>query len=108
VTVGGGSDSPITPYYPLLGLWQATTRRIEGSDETIGREEVISAEEALTLYTRNGAYLSFAETERGMLRPGMLADWIALSVDPLTAAPDALRAASVRMTAVGGEVVHGG
>ena len=108
VIVGGGSDSPITPYSPLLGLWQATTRRIEGSDEAIGREEVISAEEALTLYTRNGAYLSFAETERGMLRPGMLADWIALSVDPLTAAPDELRAASVRMTAVGGEVVHGG
>jgi hypothetical protein len=108
VIVGGGSDSPVTPYYPLLGLWQATTRRIEGSDEAIGREEVISAEEALTLYTRNGAYLSFAETERGMLRPGMLADWIALSVDPLEATPDALREAKVAMTAVGGEVVHGG
>jgi len=108
VIVGGGSDSPVTPYPPLLGLWQATTRRIEGSDEAIGREEVISAEEALTLYTRNGAYLSFAEHERGMLRPGMLADWIALSVDPLKADPDAVHAATVRMTAVGGEVVHGG
>lgn len=108
VVVGGGSDSPVTPYSPLLGLWQATTRRIEGSDEAIGREEVISAEEALTLYTRNGAYLSFAEHERGMLRPGMLADWIALSVDPLTAGPDRVHEATVRMTAVGGEVVHGG
>jgi predicted amidohydrolase YtcJ len=108
VIVGGGSDSPVTPYDPRLGLWQATTRRIEGSDEAIGREEVISAEEALTLYTRNGAYLSFAESERGMLRPGMLADWIALSVDPLKATPDELRAAEVVMTAVGGEVVHGG
>ena len=108
VVVGGGSDSPITPYSPLLGLWQSTTRRIEGSDEAIGREEVISAEEALTLYTRNGAYLSFAEHERGMLRPGMLADWIALSVDPLEADPDAVHEATVRMTTVGGEVVHGG
>jgi predicted amidohydrolase YtcJ len=108
VVVGGGSDSPITPFSPLLGLWQATTRRIEGSDEAIGREEVISAEEALTLYTRNGAYLSFAEHERGMLRPGMLADWIALSVDPLKADPDRVHEATVRMTAVGGEVVHGG
>jgi predicted amidohydrolase YtcJ len=108
VVVGGGSDSPITPFSPLLGLWQATTRRIEGSGEAIGREEVITAEEALALYTRNGAYLSFAEHERGMLRPGMLADWIALSVDPLTADPDQVHEARVRMTAVGGAVVHGG
>jgi predicted amidohydrolase YtcJ len=108
VIVGGGSDSPVTPYPPLLGLWQATTRRIEGCDKAIGKEEAVSAEAALAMYTRDAAYLSFSEHERGILRPGMLADWVALSVDPLECDPEALRDASVLATAVGGEIVHGG
>jgi predicted amidohydrolase YtcJ len=107
VVVGGGSDSPVTPYPPLLGMWQARTRCIEGSDEAIGREEAVSAEEALAMYTRDAAYLSFAERERGILRQGMLADWVALSVDPLECDPEALRKASVLATVVGGELVHG-
>lgn len=108
VTVGGGSDSPITPYPPLLGLWTARTRHIEGSDEPIGAEEAVSGEQALAMYTRNAAYVSFSEHERGMLRPGMLADWTALSVDPVSCDPEALRGADVLATAVGGTLVHGG
>lgn len=108
VVVGGGSDSPITPYAPLLGLWQARTRRIEGSDEPVGREQSVSGEEALALYTRDAAYVSFSERERGVLRPGLLADWTALSVDPVLCDAEALREAKVLATAVGGELVHGG
>ena len=107
VVVGGGSDSPVTPYPPLLGMWQARTRHIEGGDEAIGREQAVSAEEALAMYTRDAAYLSFSEHERGILRPGMLADWVALSVDPLECDPKALRDAAVIATAVDGELVHG-
>jgi predicted amidohydrolase YtcJ len=106
VVVGGGSDSPITPYQPLLGLWQARTRRIAGTDEPIGRLQAVSGEEALALYTRAAAYVSFSEHERGMLRPGLLADWTALSVDPIGCAAEALQAARVLATAVGGQVVH--
>jgi predicted amidohydrolase YtcJ len=106
VIVGGGSDSPVTPYQPLLGLWQARTRRIAGSDDPIGRQQAISGEEALALYTRDAAYLSFSEHERGMLRPGLLADWTVLSVDPVRCEPEALRDAQVLATAVGGELVH--
>ncbi len=108
VTVGGGSDSPITPYPPLLGLWQARTRHIAGSDEPLGREEAVSGEEALAMYTRNAAYVSFSEHERGVLRAGLLGDWTALSVDPVSCDPEALRDASVLGTAVGGELVHAG
>jgi predicted amidohydrolase YtcJ len=107
VVVGGGSDSPITPYAPLLGLWQARTRRIEGSEEPVGRLQAVSGEEALRMYTRDAAYVSFSEKERGMLSVGMLADWTALSVDPIQCEPDALRDAAVLATAVEGELVHG-
>lgn len=106
VVVGGGSDSPVTPYQPLLGLWQARTRRIAGSDEPIGRSEVVTGEQALALYTRDAAYLSFSEHERGALRAGMLADWTVLSVDPVRCDAEALRDAAVLATAVGGRLVH--
>jgi hypothetical protein len=107
VVVGGGSDSPITPFSPLLGMWQARTRHIAGSDDVVGREEAISAEEALAMYTRDAAYVSFSEHERGVLRPGLLADWTALSLDPLECDAEAVRDACVLATAVGGELVHG-
>ena len=106
VVVGGGSDSPVTPYQPLLGLWQARTRRIAGTDEPVGRLQAVSGEEALRMYTSDAAYVAFSEHERGVLRPGLLADWTVLSVDPVTCEPDALQGASVLATAVGGEVVH--
>lgn len=108
VRVGGGSDSPITPYAPLLGLWQARTRRIAGTDEPVGRLQAVSGEEALALYTRDAAYLCCSEHQRGMLRAGLLADWTALGVDPVRCDADALRDAEVLATAVGGELVHGG
>ncbi|MCV0440303.1 MAG: amidohydrolase [Hydrogenophaga sp.] len=106
VVVGGGSDSPVTPYQPLLGLWQARTRHIAGTDEPVGRLQAVSGEEALALYTRDAAYVSFSEHERGMLRPGLLADWTVLSVDPVTCDPEALRGARVLATAVDGQLVH--
>ena len=87
-------------------MWHARTRIVEGLDEPLGLHEAISAEEALRLYTTSAAYASFAEHERGVLKPGMLADWVALSVDPLTADPEELRTARVLETAVGGRVVH--
>jgi predicted amidohydrolase YtcJ len=106
VVVGGGSDSPVTPYAPLLGLWQARTRRIAGTDEPVGRLQAVSGEQALAMYTRDAAFVAFSEHERGVLRPGLLADWTVLSEDPLTCEPEALQHARVLATAVGGEVVH--
>jgi predicted amidohydrolase YtcJ len=96
VVVGGGSDSPVTPYAPLLGLWQARTRHIAGTDEPIGRLQAVSGEEALAMVTRDA----------GVLRPGLLADWTVLSEDPVRCDPEALRDAQVLATAVGGRVVH--
>ncbi|TFY97441.1 amidohydrolase [Ramlibacter rhizophilus] len=107
VVVGGGSDSPVTRFEPLLGLWQARTRRIAGTDEPIGKLQAVSGEEALAMYTRDAAYVAFSEHERGMLRPGLLADWTVLSVDPTTCEAEALADAQVLATAVGGELVHG-
>ena len=70
------------------------------------RSGQISGVEALALYTRDAAYVSFCEHERGTLKRGLLADWTALSVDPVDCAPEELQGARVLATAVGGELVH--
>ena len=107
VRVGGGSDSPVTPFEPLLGLWQARTRHIAGTDEPVGRLQTTSGEEALAMYTRDAAWLAFSEHERGVLRPGLRADMTVLSEDPVACDAEALRDAQVLATAVDGRWVHG-
>lgn len=107
ITVGGGSDSPVTPFPPLLGIWHAVTRHVDMLGKALGREEAVTVEQALAMYTRNAAWLAFSEHERGMLRPGMLADWVALDEDPLAIEPMRLRDIAVAATAVGGRVLHG-
>jgi predicted amidohydrolase YtcJ len=106
VIVAGGSDSPVTPYPPLLGMWHAMTRYVDRLGKPIGVDQGIDALSALKLYTSNAAWLSFSEHERGALRPGALADWVALDMDPLTIDSSALRDARVLATAVGGRLVH--
>jgi predicted amidohydrolase YtcJ len=105
--VGGGSDGPggETRISPLFGMWQMRTRMIRGVDEPVGPHEAVTAEEALMLYTTGAAALSRAP-ERGRLAVGAPADLVSIDVDPLTADVDALRAATVRTTMVGGAVVH--
>src|SRR5690606_33419466 len=83
IVVGGGSDSPVTPYPPLLGMWHAAARHVDALGGSLGADEAVSAEQALAMYTRGSAWLSFSEHERGMIRSGMLADWVSLSEDPL-------------------------
>jgi predicted amidohydrolase YtcJ len=106
IVVGGGSDSPVTPYPPLLGIWHAVTRHVDALGLALGREEAVTVDEALAMYTRNAAWLSFSEHERGMIRAGMLADWVALSDDPLAVEPMRLREIAVKATAIGGRIVH--
>lgn len=108
IIVGGGSDSPVTPYPPLLGLWHAVTRHVDALGTPLGADEAISPEQGLAMYTRGSAWLSFSEHERGMIKPGMLADWVALSEDPLAIDPMALRDVRVTSTAVGGNLVYVG
>jgi predicted amidohydrolase YtcJ len=108
-TVGGGSDGPAgpggPPVDPLWAFWQMRRRTIAGSDEPIGAEEAIDAEQALYLYTRGAAAVALAP-DRGRLAVGALADLAALDVDPLRASPEACRDGRVLATMIGGEIVY--
>jgi predicted amidohydrolase YtcJ len=106
VEVAGGSDGPDFPQTPLFGMYQARTRMVQGFDEPLGPDEAIDGERALAMYTTSAARYCFAERERGALRAGLLADWAALSVDPVECEPAVLAEAEVLQTGIGGTVVH--
>jgi hypothetical protein len=98
VTVVAGSDGPIDPIQPLACIGAALERP--------GTNEAISTEETIALYTRNAAYASFEEKQKGTITPGKYADLIALQEDPMTANADAIANIKVILTMVGGRIVY--
>lgn len=99
-----GSDYPVFPMHVIRGIYTAVTRMTpEGTPRggwyPAGR---ISVEAALRHYTRDAAYAAFMEKETGMLRAGMLADFVVLSDDLLAVPPEQLLRVRVVRTVVGG------
>jgi hypothetical protein len=68
-------------------------------------EQKISVEEALRAYTSGAAYAEFAETDKGILAPGRLADLAIIDQDLFSIPPERIREAKVVMTIAGGRVV---
>ncbi|TQF12856.1 amidohydrolase [Myxococcus llanfairpwllgwyngyllgogerychwyrndrobwllllantysiliogogogochensis] len=103
-----GSDFPVERPEVLAGLYAARTRQDARGTPEGGwyADQRLSGEEALEGFTVGAAYASFAEARRGRLQPGMDADFVALSVDPVDAPVAELPGAQVRLTVVGGDEVY--
>ena len=99
VTLSGGSDCPVEPLDPVLGIFSAVTR---GGSQM---QERLSVEQAIQLYTRNAAYAEFAEEQKGVIKEGKLADLVVLERDLTDIAPEEIKDVAVAMTIVGGNVV---
>lgn len=100
-----GSDWSVAPASPILGIHAALTRQTLDGAHPGGwvPEEKIAIEEALTAYTRNGAYASFEENRKGSLAAGLLADVVILDRDITAMAVDEVRDARVVRTIVAGK-----
>lgn len=103
-----GSDFPIERPEVLPGLYAARTRQdLKGWPEGGWYpEQRLTGAQALAGFTTGAAYASHAEDRRGMLKPGMDADFVALSADPVDGPAESLRDARVLLTVVGGEVIY--
>jgi hypothetical protein len=82
ITVAAGSDCPVGPPNPFVGL-QAAVSRTTITGETIGARECISLLDAIALYTSNAARTAFEETIKGSITLGKTADLILLGADLL-------------------------
>ena len=106
VRVTFGSDAPVEDPNPWHGIFAATTRQRQDRTPSGGWQpnERLSLDDALDAYTVAPAYASYEEHLKGRLRPGLLADFIALETDPYTDAEVPIHATKVCMTVVGGQV----
>lgn len=101
-----GSDSPVCSPNPFPDLHAMLTRRTH-KGTVMDASEILSPEAALRAYTEHGAYSQGAETVKGRLEPGMLADVAVFSNDLLTAEPEAiLHDTRCEMTVLDGRIVH--
>jgi predicted amidohydrolase YtcJ len=113
VKVVGGSDhmikfdsrEAINPYHPFYGMWMAITRKTVSGAE-INPELRITREEALRMWTIDGAYNGFDEKIKGSIEPGKLADMVVITKDFLTCSVDEIRGIEPVRTVVDGKVVY--
>jgi predicted amidohydrolase YtcJ len=94
------------PADPWLVFNAIVERRDMASGAVLGAGERLTRPQALAALTVGGAYVTFAERERGRLMPGYAADLAVLEHDPRSAPAEALAGQTARLTMVGGDVVH--
>ena len=107
-TVAFGSDWSVAPANPVYGIYAAVTRATLDGAHPNGwvPEEKVSVEEALVAYTRNGAFASFEEDDKGSLSVGKLADIVILEQDITRVPAQDIRKVRVSETLVGGRSVY--
>ncbi|NGZ74113.1 amidohydrolase [Saccharibacillus alkalitolerans] len=108
IVCAGGSDAPIEPLNPLLGLHAAVTRRRPDSPNPRDGylpDERLSTEEAVRLFTEGSALAAAESHERGSIAEGRAADFTVLDRD-LSGDPENMLGARALMTVVNGEVAY--
>jgi len=108
VPLAFGTDWPVAPLNPMLGLYAATTRATLDGKHPNGwiPEQKISIEQAVTAYTSGSAFAEFQDREKGTLTKGKLADLIVLSEDIFSIPAARIKDVTVLTTIAGGKVVH--
>nr|WP_052018377.1 amidohydrolase [Novosphingobium lindaniclasticum] len=101
-----GSDTPVEPAQPFVGLAVAVTRQGADNQPFNGwqPQEALSREAALGAYTTGAAYAMFAEDRLGRIAKGYRADFLFVDADPMLATPDKLRATRVLETWIDGKL----
>ena len=105
ITATGATDYPPGPFEPLLGI-QSCVTRTDSTGRVWGANQRVSIEEALKIYTINGAYASFEENIKGSIEVGKLADLVVLGADPTQVDPLTIKDIPVERTIVGGTTVY--
>jgi predicted amidohydrolase YtcJ len=100
----GSSDVPVVSCDPFVNLRSAVTRLTQDG-QYMGRNQGVTIDEALRMFTINGAYASFEESIKGSITEGKLADLTVLSADPRSVEPEQLHTLQADLTMIDGKVV---
>ena len=106
--VAFGSDWPVAPLVPLVGIYAAVTRRtIDGKNPNGWMpQEKVSVAQAVQAYTVNAAYAEGEEKLKGAIRAGQLADVVVLSRNIFNIDPVEIEDVKVDLTLLGGRWVY--
>ncbi len=105
IPVAGHSDSPISASDPLLRIQDMVTRKSR-LGEVLGGNQRVTPDEAIRVWTLDGAHATFEENIKGSITPGKLADFVVLEKDPRKVLPDTIKDITVKATYLGGQKVY--
>lgn len=106
--VAFGSDWPVAPLDPLMGIYAAVTRRTLDGKNPNGwvPQQRITVAEAVHAYTVGSAFAEHQERIKGSLEPGKLADLVVLTDDIFRIGANELDKVRVYMTVFDGSIVY--
>jgi len=102
-----GSDYPVFTMEVMRGVHAAVTRELPEGTPAGGwyPQHRISVAAAVQHFTKDAAFASFDEADKGTLEVGKLADFVVLSDDIFAMSPARLHGVKVVMTVMGGQRV---
>ena len=107
-TLAFGSDWPVAPLDPVMGIYAAATRRTLDGKNPGGwiPEQRIGVAQAVHAYTMGSAFAEHQEKVKGSIEPGKLADLVVLSNDIFSIPPETIGETRVDMTIFDGKVIY--
>ncbi|AZA85475.1 amidohydrolase [Chryseobacterium shandongense] len=97
----------VASFNPWIGIsWMITGKSVSGS-EVLAKNNRLTREEALKLFTVAPTWFEDQEREMGKIIPGYLADFVLLNKDFFTIPDDEIKTISSVLTVVDGRVVFG-
>jgi predicted amidohydrolase YtcJ len=107
IPVGAGTDATrVATFNPFVSLYWLVSGKTVGGMELYPREDRMSREDALRLYTKGSSWFSTEENVKGGIFPGQLADFAVLTDDYFKIPEDKIRGLESALTVVGGTVVY--
>jgi len=107
VRLSFGSDWDVSPASPVAAIYAAVTRATLDNKNPNGwiPYQKIDVQNSVTAYTENAAYAEFAESVKGKIAPGYLADLVILDKDIFSIPPVEIWNVKITLTLVDGKVV---
>ena len=102
-TLAFSSDYPVVTQNPFISIDAGVNRQAWKPGL---HNEAQTLEQLLDGYTKGGAYLEFAENNKGQLKEGMLADVIMLNDDIFKVDKKSIRDMHTALTIIDGDIVH--
>lgn len=106
--VGAGTDGTrVASYHPWTCVWWMVTGKTVGGTAMNEKQDCLSREDALRLYTHGTTWFTKEDDRKGILKTGYFADLAVLSDDYFEVETDKIRELESVLTVLGGRVVHG-